>query len=221
LQKVSHRETFFFDLIKQALSTQIDTYLTISTPSSGVFKDKGSKFLSFAFPVTQEKEIKEIVDKLKKEYFDARHHCYGYRLGADKLIFRANDDGEPSGTAGKPILGQIISRDLTNILIVVVRYFGGILLGTSGLINAYRNASADSLSSAVILQRTVYEAYQLKFNYNQMNHVMRIMKDFEVETYDQHFEMTCTMKIRLRLSMAKNIIDKLSNEVETTSLGLV
>jgi uncharacterized YigZ family protein len=197
------------------LSEQTDTYLTISTPSTGVFKDKGSKFLSFAFPVKDEKKIKEIVDKLKKEYFDARHHCYAYRLGANKLVFRANDDGEPSGTAGKPILGQIVSKDLTNILIVVVRYFGGTLLGTSGLINAYKNASADCISNAAIVQMTVKEIYLLTFSYAQMNDVMKVIKDFEVETFDQNFELTCTMKVRLKLSMAQKILKKLSpsNEI--------
>lgn len=197
------------------MSEQTDTYLTISTPSTGVFKDKGSKFLSFAFPVKDEKKIKEIVDKLKKEYFDARHHCYAYRLGANKLVFRANDDGEPSGTAGKPILGQIVSKDLTNILIVVVRYFGGTLLGTSGLINAYKNASADCISNAAIVQMTVKEIYLLTFSYAQMNDVMKVIKDFEVETFDQNFELTCTMKVRLKLSMAQKILKKLSpsNEI--------
>lgn len=202
-------------------SVQNDTYFTISVPSTGVFKDKGSKFLSFAFPVKSEKEIKDIIDKLKKEYFDARHHCYAYRLGANKLIFRANDDGEPSGTAGKPILGQIVSRDLTNILIVVVRYFGGTLLGTSGLINAYRNASADCLSNASIVQMTVNETYLLTFGYTQMNDVMKVIKDYEIETFDQNFELTCTMKIRLKVSLAQKILKKLSpsNEVGVEFLG--
>ena len=132
-----------------------DTYKTIEKPSEGLFKDKGSKFISFAFPVDNEEEIKEIVQSIKKEHHSARHHCYAWRLGADQLLFRANDDGEPSSTAGKPILGQIQSFDLTNILIVVVRYFGGTLLGVSGLINAYRNAALDAINQAEIVEKLV------------------------------------------------------------------
>ncbi len=204
------------------MTRQIDTYLTISAPSNGVFKDKGSKFLSFAYPVKNEKEIKEIVEKLKKEYFDARHHCYAYRLGAERLIFRANDDGEPSGTAGKPILGQIDSKDLTNILIMVVRYFGGTLLGTSGLIKAYRNASADAISNASVIQKHVYAIYELKFSYERMNHVMKIVKDYELDAFDQNFELACTMKVRLKLSVVETILFKLSpaDDVETVLLGI-
>jgi uncharacterized YigZ family protein len=181
------------------VETKKDTYLTISTPSSGAFKDKGSKFLAFAYPVKSEQEIKLIVSNLKDKYFDARHHCYAYRLGADKLAFRANDDGEPSGTAGKPILGQILSADLTNILIVVVRYFGGTLLGTSGLITAYRTASAAAISDAVIIQKFVYAVYELHFPYQQMNLVMKTVKDFDLETFDQCFELSCCMKVKIKL----------------------
>lgn len=129
----------------------VDEYLTISKPSEGLFKDRGSKFLAFAYPVSSEDEIKEIQEHLRSEYHDARHHCYAYMLGKDKNVFRANDDGEPSSTAGKPILGQIKSYDLTNILIVVIRYFGGTKLGVSGLINAYKTAAEEALKNAKII----------------------------------------------------------------------
>ena len=198
-----------------------DTYLTIKEPSTGLFKDKGSKFLAFAYPVSNDQEIKKLVEALKKEYFDARHHCYAYRLGADKLTFRANDDSEPSGTAGKPILGQIVSKDITNVLIVVVRYFGGTLLGTSGLINAYKNASSDALSKAVIIEKKVFAIYQLVFNYEQMNYVMKIIKDHDLESFDQSFEITCSLQVKIRLSMVEALLQKFSPlyEIEAKFLG--
>ena len=186
-----------------------DSYYSIGRLSKGIFKDKGSKFLSFAYPVKDEGEIKEILAGIKKEFFDARHHCYAYRLGADKLIFRSNDDGEPYGTAGRPILGQLISNDLTNILIVVVRYFGGILLGTSGLINAYKIAAADAISNAEIVEKFVYASYKLTFGYQQMNQVMKIVKDYDLETSNQLFEITCSLSIRVKLSQADLLITKL------------
>ena len=203
------------------MTTLADTYLTIKEPSTGLFKDKGSKFLSFAYPVVEDTEIKGIVDKLKKQYFDARHHCYAYRLGADKLIFRANDDNEPSGTAGKPILGQIVASNLTNILVVVVRYFGGTLLGTSGLINAYRNASAEAISNALIIEKDVFAIYQLTFNYQQMNYVMKIVKDYDLSSFDQNFEITCSLKVKIRLSMVETLLQKFSplHEIEATFLS--
>lgn len=197
-----------------------DTYFTIKEPSQGLFKDKGSRFLSFAYPVSNDKEIKPLVDSLKKTYFDARHHCYAYRLGADKLTFRANDDNEPSGTAGKPILGQIAARDLTNILIVVVRYFGGTLLGTSGLIQAYKNASADAIANATIVERSVFAVYQLSFNYQQMNDVMKVIKDFDLLSFDQNFELACTLKVKIRLSMVETVLQKFlpPNEIKVDFL---
>ena len=142
-----------------------DTYYTISAPSEGLFKDRGSRFIALAYPVTTEKEIKEIQVSLRKKYHDARHHCYAYRLGYDKSVYRVNDDGEPSGTAGKPIFGQIQSKDLTNIFIVVIRYFGGTLLGVSGLINAYRSAAADAIEHAQIIQKTIMDLYEISFEY--------------------------------------------------------
>jgi uncharacterized YigZ family protein len=190
------------------LTTQIDSYFTISKPSTGIFKDKGSKFLSFAYPVLDEKEVKTLVDQLHKEYFDARHHCYAYRLGADKKNYRVNDDGEPSGTAGKPILGQLVSKELTNIVIVVVRYFGGTLLGTHGLINAYRTASQEAINNANIVQKYVHALYDLEFDYLQINHIMKMVKDFELEVLNQQFEMVCNMKIKIKLSHVDSILSK-------------
>lgn len=198
-----------------------DTYRTIKEPSRGLFKDKGSKFMSFAYPVSHNREIKPLVDALKKEYFDARHHCYAYRLGSDKLTFRANDDNEPSGTAGKPILGQIAANDLTNVLVVVVRYFGGTLLGTSGLIHAYKTATADAIANASIVERSVFAVYQLSFNYLQMNYVMKVIKDSDLIAFDQNFELACTLKVKIKLSMVETVLQKFlpPNEVETLFIG--
>lgn len=184
-----------------------DTYLAITSPSEGVFKDRGSKFIAYAFPVSTEDEIKKHVLSLKKEHHSAKHHCFAYRLGADKLIFRVNDDGEPSNTAGKPILGQIQSRDLTNVLVVVVRYFGGTLLGVAGLINAYRSAAADVLNNATVIEKTVNDFYEIEFEYIAMNEVMKIVKDEKIEIEEQKFEE----KSCLLISVRKNNSDKVYN----------
>ncbi|MFA6704639.1 MAG: YigZ family protein, partial [Bacteroidales bacterium] len=157
-----------------------DTYLTIEEKSQGIYKEKGSKFIALAFPVSNEDNVKEIIKSIKKEYFDARHHCYAYIIGHDKSVFRMNDDGEPSSTGGKPIYGQLLSNNLTNILIVVVRYFGGIKLGVSGLINAYKKAALDSINNAKIIQKTLNEVYSISFEYTLMNRVMKVLKDFDL-----------------------------------------
>src|SRR5665647_1118221 len=150
-----------------------DTYKTIKSTSQGIYKEKGSRFLAFAFPVSDQEEIKPIIDKIRKEHHEARHHCYAYMIGHDRTIWRVNDDGEPSGTAGRPILGQINSFRLTNILIVVSRYFGGTLLGVSGLINAYRSASASAIKNAEIIECTLQEIYEITYPYVSMNDVMK------------------------------------------------
>lgn len=200
-----------------------DTYKTISKPSEGYYKEKGSKFPTFAFPVTTEEEIKEIRDKLRKDYFDARHHCYGWRLGADLKQYRANDDGEPSSTAGKPILGQIQSNELTNILIVVIRYFGGTKLGVSGLINAYRTAAADAISNASIINKTVNDIYEIKFQYAAMNDVMRIIKEDKPLQLNQQFDLNCSITISIRQSEVEKLIEKFKkiNTVKTDYLRTV
>jgi uncharacterized YigZ family protein len=184
-----------------------DTYFTIEKPAEGLFKDRGSKFISFAFPVTTEDEIKNHLSILRKQHNSANHHCYAFRLGAGKLAFRANDDGEPSNTAGKPILGQIQSKDLTNILIVVIRYFGGTLLGVSGLINAYRQAAAEVINNAIIIEKTVNEIYELKFDYLQMNNVMKIMKDENLEMLSQDFGLTPKLTFSVRKGNALRVYD--------------
>ena len=153
-----------------------DVYQTIAEVSSGIFKDKGSKFLAFAYPVQTEEEVKQIISSLKKEHHSARHHCYAWRMGTENIVYRTNDDGEPSSTAGKPILGQLLSFNLTNTMVVVVRYFGGTLLGVSGLINAYKNAAADALSNAKIIQKRIETTWALLFTYHEMQDVMNLIK---------------------------------------------
>ena len=168
-----------------------DTYLTITQPANGIYKDKGSRFLAFAEPVSDEQQVKERLAWYRKEYYDARHVCYAWMLGADRLLFRSNDDGEPSGTAGRPILGQINSHGLTDILIVVVRYFGGILLGTGGLVTAYKEAAADALANASIVQRDVLVRRELRFPYEKMNEVMRVLKDIDAHIIRQDYDNEC------------------------------
>jgi len=187
---------------------QTDNYKTIETTSEGIYKEKGSKFIAYAFPVTCEEDIKDEISRLKKEYYDARHHCYAYMLGADKKDFRANDDGEPSSTAGKPILGQILSSDLTNILIVVIRYFGGTKLGVSGLIHAYKTAAQDAIANAQIIEKTVNDIYDIHFDYLVMNDVMRIIKEEQPLQIDQDFNLTCRITLSIRQSEVDKIIER-------------
>jgi uncharacterized YigZ family protein len=186
-----------------------DTYLTIKEPSLGLFKDRGSKFSGYAFPVFNEEEIKACIAELKKQHPSATHHCYAFRLGANKLVYRANDDGEPSNTAGKPILGQIQSKDLTNILIVVVRYFGGTLLGVGGLINAYRLAAADAIQNAEIIELKINDVYEIHFDYLQMNNVMKIIKDEALKIVSQDFELSCSLSFSVRKSNSNNVYDEM------------
>lgn len=182
-----------------------DTYNTITQTSSGIYKEKGSKFIALAYPVTTEEEVKEIIADLKKEYYNARHHCYAYVLNPDKSAWRVNDDGEPSGTGGRPIHGQIQSFDLTNILIVVVRYFGGTKLGVSGLINAYKSAAKDALSKAKIIEKTVNEVYKLEFPYEEMNDVMRIIKEEDLQILDNQYDEACIITYSIRKNEADRI----------------
>lgn len=186
----------------------IDEYYTISKPSEGIFKDKGSKFIAKAYPVSSETEIKAIQEQLRSEYYDARHHCYAYMLGVEKNIYRANDDGEPSSTAGKPILGQIKSFDLTNIFVVVIRYFGGTKLGVSGLIHAYKTATEEALKSAVIVKKTLLDYYNLKFDYAAMNDIMRILKEENIDQMDQKFDLSCSVTISFRKADTEKILNK-------------
>ena len=177
-----------------------DTYRTIRDLSEGYYTEKRSRFLSFALPVRTPDEVKTQVDAYRKKYYDARHVCWAYMLGPDRTTFRANDDGEPSSTAGKPILGQINSNNLTDILIIVVRYFGGIELGTSGLIVAYRTAAAEAIAAARIEERTIDETITITFEYPHLNSVMRIVKEDKPDVLAQSFELTCEMTLRIRQS---------------------
>ena len=186
-----------------------DTYKTISAAVDSCYTEKRSRFIAYAVPVRTVEEVKEQVDKFKKQYYDARHVCWAYMLGPERITFRSNDDGEPSGTAGKPILGQINSLGLTDLLVVVVRYFGGIKLGTGGLIVAYKTAAAEVLSIANIEERTVDEVMTVQFEYPFMNGIMRIIKEDTPEVLSQSFDMNCEMTLRIRKSEA----DKLRNRL--------
>ena len=187
-----------------------DTYKTIDKVAEGLFKEKGSKFISIAIPVKNEQEVKEKLAEIKKKFHDARHHCYAYRLGIDKSAYRVNDDGEPSGTAGRPIYGQILSKDLTNILIVVVRYFGGTKLGVSGLINAYKTAAKEALENSVILTKNIYDIYRIEFEYEGMNEVMKIIKEFNLNMLTQIFELNCMVKIEVPIKISKHVFERFS-----------
>ncbi|ASB51199.1 IMPACT family protein [Alkalitalea saponilacus] len=177
-----------------------DTYKTLAEPAEGLYKEKGSKFLAFAWPVETEIEIKELIDQVKARYYDARHHCYAWQLGNDGMHFRVNDDGEPSGTAGKPIHGQIKSYEITNVLIVVVRYFGGTKLGTSGLIQAYKESAADAISNGIIVERTIDKQLTIHFAYENMNDAMRVIKEMEPAIVHQDFNLRCEMVLSIRES---------------------
>ncbi|MDR1680962.1 MAG: YigZ family protein [Prevotellaceae bacterium] len=177
-----------------------DNYKTIAAPATGLFKDKGSKFLAFAYPVDDEAQVKAHVQRLKKEYFDARHHCFAYRIGLHGEQWRANDDGEPASTGGKPILGQLLSRELTDTLVVVVRYFGGILLGVPGLINAYRSAAADALNHAPTVEKTATVPITFSFPYSALNTVMKWLKNERLEIRAQHFDTECRLEVDVPLS---------------------
>lgn len=186
-----------------------DSYKTIANPSEGIFKEKGSKFIAFASPVFSEEEFKEKLQQVKKDYHDARHHCYAFRLGADMQQYRFNDDGEPSSTAGKPIYGQIQSFELTNIAIIVIRYFGGTKLGVGGLITAYKEAAKDALNNGVIINKTVDNIYEIQFGYDIMSDVMNFIKKKELEIISQILEETGIIQFRIRQSESQNIIEQL------------
>lgn len=187
----------------------MDTYKTIKTVSQGLYTEKKSKFIAFAIPIESVDRVKPELDKYKKEYYDARHICWAYMLGADRMEYRANDDGEPSGTAGKPILGQINSYELTNILILVVRYFGGIKLGTSGLISSYKAATIEAISKAEIIDKTVDIDIDFLFEYPFMNDVMRVVKDLAPSIIRQNYDMDCQMTLRIRKSLFDQLINRL------------
>lgn len=188
----------------------MDTFRTVKETAKGLFTEKKSKFISYAIPVQTVDEVKAELEKYRKEYYDARHICWAYMLGADRQDFRANDDGEPSGTAGKPILGQINSNELTDILVLSIRYFGGIKLGTSGLIVAYRESAAEAINNAEIIEKTVDLNISFQFEYPFMNDVMKIVKDLEPTILDQQYDMDCMMSLRIR----KSLFDQLKARLE-------
>ena len=188
-----------------------DQYRSIEAPSEGLFKDNGSRFIALAYPVETEEEVKSIVAGLRKEYHDARHHCYAYRLGYKGDVWRASDDGEPSGSAGRPILGQIDSVGLSDILVVVVRYFGGIKLGIPGLIRAYKTSTADALSSARIVDKIASRHFRLQFEYLSMNAVMKVLKDMDLPQKAQDFGESCSLETSVRLASVEDFIQRIGN----------
>lgn len=187
-----------------------DTYRSIARRSEGLFKDNGSRFIALAYPVETEEQVKEIVSSLRKEYHDARHHCYAYRLGLDGEKFRANDDGEPSGSAGRPILGQIDSLGLSDVLLVVVRYFGGIKLGIPGLIRAYKSSSADALASAEIVEKIAGKQFRISFDYLEMNSVKKVLKELGIPTFDEEYSQQCSLRARVRLSSEEEFLRRIA-----------
>lgn len=196
-----------------------DSYLTIEAPAEAVYKERSSKFLAYAYPVTSEEQIREHLDTLRKRYYDATHHCYAWRLGPQGEQFRANDDGEPSGTAGRPILGQLLSNSLTDCLVVVVRYFGGTKLGVPGLIAAYKDSTAEVIAASSIVERTVDVVIRIEYPYIVMNDVMRIVKEEQPAIRSQEFDNLCTMRLAIRASRADTLTGKLK-KVEGLSLDI-
>ncbi len=188
-----------------------DKFLTFAKYSEGIYKEKGSRFLAFAWPVTTEDEVKMHIKELKKTYFDARHHVYAFRLGADLKTFRCSDDGEPANSSGPPVLGQIQSANLTNVLIVVVRYFGGTKLGVPGLINAYRTAAADAIANNSIIEQFEQDRFTIRFDYGAMNDVMRVLKDENPQQSNQQFDNRCSIDISVRKKQGPALRDKLCN----------
>ncbi|WP_316821982.1 YigZ family protein [Pedobacter gandavensis] len=186
-----------------------DTYKTITAPVQGLFKDRGSKFIAFAYPIRSEDEVKPILAQLRAEHGKARHFCWALRLSPDRSVFRIQDDGEPSGTAGRPILNALLSADLTNILIVVVRYFGGTLLGVPGLINAYKSAAIEAIETAEIVEKTVNDVYELRFDYLSMNDVMRLFKEEQLQILSQEFDNSCTIKFEVRKAQLNQVLGKI------------
>lgn len=205
------RRTSAGDVFSEKYGSRVteDCYLTLAAPAEAALRERSSKFLAFAWPVRNEEEIRIHLEDLRKRYYDATHHCYAWRLGPDGSAWRANDDGEPSGTAGKPILGQMLSRSITNCLVVVVRYFGGTKLGVPGLIAAYKDATAAVLDTAEIVERTVGRIIRVDFPYIAMNEIMRVVKEERPDILRQSFDNLCTMEFSIRESRAEQLTEKL------------
>lgn len=188
-----------------------DTYKTVNRPAEGYITEKKSKFIAHIFPVKSAEQVKEILEEQRKKYYDARHVCWAYMLGWERTEFRSNDDGEPSGTAGRPILGQINSAELTDVLIIVVRYFGGTLLGTGGLIKAYKEAAVDVVANAEVVERTVDDIIEIVFDYTLLNEVMRVLKQFDAVRWTQDFTDSCRMRLEIRRSLASQLTNMLTS----------
>jgi uncharacterized YigZ family protein len=186
-----------------------DSYLTLQKPSSGLFRDRNSRFLAFAYPVQSLDEVNSLLTSIRKKYHDARHHCFAYRINPENEQYRMNDDGEPSGTAGKPIYNQIVSNELFNVLIVVVRYFGGTLLGTGGLINAYKSASMDAIKKASIIEKYPENRYFLKFSYEKLSAVLRILKEEDLVADDYQYDIECTLSVSIPKRISGEVVSKL------------
>jgi uncharacterized YigZ family protein len=197
-----------------------DTYLTVKSKAEGFFKDRNSKFISHIYPVNSEEEIKYIQKTLRKTYHDARHHCFAWKLGVDDNNYRVNDDGEPNNSAGQPIYGQILSNNITNVLIVVIRYFGGTKLGIPGLINAYRNSAAEAISDATIIEKHISDIYSIDFTYEEMNLVMRLIKEYDLKMIEQNFDLNCNIKIEIRQSLTETVISKF-NTIQKVKTNLL
>ena len=193
-----------------------DKYKEIKSATTGVYKEKGSKFIAYSFPVHSEENVKEKLEEVKKIEHSARHHCYAYILNPDKSAQRANDDGEPSSTAGKPILGQILSNDLTNILIVVVRYFGGVRLGVPGLIRSYKTAALDAISNSEIITKIIKEQFAVSFKYPQMNEVMRLVKEYNLEVVNTDFQIECNLIFAVAKSKSEEVVETFKKNYELT-----
>ena len=202
----------------QKMNLSEDSYFTISKPATGIYKEKGSKFLAFAYPVSSEEKINEIIKATKKEYHDARHHCYAWNLQGEMPHHRINDDGEPSGTAGKPILGQINANNLNDILIIVVRYFGGVLLGTGGLIKAYKLAAADAIANSMITNKFLYDTLILKFSYANLNTIIKRIEEFKAEIVNKEFEMDCIMEVNIRKSLSEKFLQSFNPVKESLTI---
>jgi uncharacterized YigZ family protein len=200
-----------------------DTYKEIKNPTTGLYKEKGSKFISYLFSVYSEEDVKERLEEIRKKEHSARHHCYAYILNPDKSAQRANDDGEPSSTAGKPILGQILSNDLTNILIIVVRYFGGVKLGIPGLIRSYKTAAVEAISEAIIITKTIKEQYEISFRYPQMNDVMLLIKEHNLEIVNTDFQIDCNLIFAVPKNKSDSVVEifKKNHELKIEYLKII
>ncbi|ARK10491.1 YigZ family protein [Fibrella sp. ES10-3-2-2] len=197
-----------------------DTFRTLAAPTTGEFRDRGSKFLAFAYPIRSEIDTRTYLDALRTQHPKAVHHCYAYRLGLDRNNYRANDDGEPGGSAGRPILNVLYSRELTNVLVVVVRYFGGTLLGVPGLINAYKTATVAALDEGVITEQTINETYRVRYPFEQMNDVMRLVKEQQLTVLKQDYDTACILEVEIRKSLVGTVLERLA-KLEGISLTFV